>query len=58
MSLIKGFDEGIGLIGEGGKVTLYIPYFLAYGKNGRPPQIPPYSDLIFEIELLEVKKDN
>ena len=58
MSLIKGFDEGIGMIGEGGKVTLYIPYFLAYGKNGRPPQIPPYSDLIFEIELLEVKKDN
>lgn len=58
MSLIKGFDEGIGLIGEGGKVTLYIPYFLAYGKNGRPPQIPPYSDLIFEIELLEVKQDN
>ncbi len=58
MSLIKGFDEGIGLIGEGGKITLYIPYFLAYGKNGRPPQIPAYSDLIFEIELLEVKKDN
>lgn len=55
MSLIKGFDEGIGLIGEGGKVTLYIPYHLAYGSRGRPPHIPPYSDLIFEIELLSVK---
>jgi peptidylprolyl isomerase len=56
MSLIKGFDEGIGLIGEGGKITLYIPYFLAYGANGRPPQIPAYADLIFEIELLSVTK--
>jgi cyclophilin family peptidyl-prolyl cis-trans isomerase len=58
MSLIKGFDEGIALIGEKGSVTLYIPYFLAYGKNGRPPKIPPYADLIFEIELLSVEKEN
>lgn len=57
MSLIKGFDEGIGLIGEGGKATLYIPYFLAYGKNGRPPKIPPYADLIFEIELVSVQAE-
>lgn len=57
MSLIKGFDEGIALVGEGGKVTLYIPYFLAYGKNGRPPQIPPYADLIFEIEMVAVQAE-
>lgn len=58
MSLIKGFDEGVGLVGEGGKITLYIPYFLAYGKNGRPPKIPPYADLIFEIEILSVESDS
>lgn len=54
--LIKGFDEGIALVGEGGEVTVYIPYFLGYGKRGKRPQIPPYADLIFEIELLSVEK--
>jgi len=54
--LIKGFDEGVGLVGEGGEITVYIPYYLGYGKRGKRPQIPPYADLIFEIELLSVEK--
>jgi peptidylprolyl isomerase len=40
---------------EGGKATLIIPYQMAYGAAGRPPQIPAKSDLIFDIELIKVK---
>jgi hypothetical protein len=49
--MIPGFEEGIKLLGKGGKAKLYIPYRLAYGPAGRPG-IPPYSDLIFEIEMM------
>lgn len=56
MSLIPGFNEGVGLSKEGTKIDLYIPYYLAYGKNGRRPTIPPYSDLIFKIEVLKLTK--
>lgn len=52
--LIPGFTEGVGLVKEGMKITLFIPYYLAYGENGRRPSIPPYSDLIFEMEILDV----
>lgn len=52
--MIPGFEEGIGLIGKGGKAKLFIPYFQAYGKNGRPGAIPPYSDLVFDIEIMDL----
>jgi len=52
--MIPGFEEGITLIKEGGKILLFIPYYNAYGKQVRPGAIPPYSDLVFEIELLQV----
>jgi FKBP-type peptidyl-prolyl cis-trans isomerase len=51
--MIPGFEEGITYIQEGGKILLIIPYYNAYGKQGRPGAIPPYSDLVFEIELLK-----
>lgn len=55
--MIPGFEEGITLIKEGGKILLFIPYYNAYGKQGRPGSIPAYSDLVFEIELLQVTAD-
>ncbi|HLW29642.1 MAG TPA: peptidylprolyl isomerase [Brumimicrobium sp.] len=54
--LIPGFNEGVGLSKKGTKIDLYIPYFLAYGVSGRGAQIPPYSDLIFHIEVLNLEK--
>jgi hypothetical protein len=56
MGLIPGFNEGVGLSKQGMKINLYIPYYLGYGPQGRMPTIPPYSDLIFELEILEVTK--
>jgi FKBP-type peptidyl-prolyl cis-trans isomerase len=52
--VIKGWTEGLQLIGEGGKITLYVPSELGYGDAGYPPVIPPSSTLIFEIELLNI----
>jgi peptidyl-prolyl cis-trans isomerase A (cyclophilin A) len=53
--MIPGFEEGISLIGKGGKAMVIIPYFQAYGKAGRPGAIPPFSDLVFEIEIVNIK---
>ncbi|QVL34866.1 FKBP-type peptidyl-prolyl cis-trans isomerase [Telmatocola sphagniphila] len=53
--LIKGWQVGIPGMKPGGVRRLYIPYDLAYGAAGRPPQIPAKADLIFEIELFDGK---
>ena len=53
--VIAGWTEGLGLLGEGGKATLYIPSDLAYGENGNR-NIEPNSTLIFEVEVLKVGK--
>lgn len=52
-SVVKGWTEGLQLIGEGGKIELYIPAELAYGENGRPG-IEPNSTLLFDIDLVHV----
>ena len=52
--VIQGWDEGIALLKEGGKAKLHIPWELAYGAAGRGP-IAPKSNLIFDVELIEVK---
>ncbi len=53
--VIRGWTEGLGLIGEGGKITLYIPSELAYGSRGQG-SIAPNSVLLFDVEVLKVSK--
>ena len=53
--VIKGWTEGLGLLGEGGKATLYIPANLAYGERGNR-NIEPNSVLVFDVEVLKVGK--
>ncbi len=52
--VIPGWTEGMQLMPAGSKYRFFIPYQLAYGERGAGQDIPPYSTLIFEIELLKV----
>ncbi len=56
-NVIRGWVEGLQLMKEGSKVMLYIPYDLAYGERGAGNVIKPFETLIFEVELLEVIKE-
>ena len=52
--VIPGWTEGLQLLGEGGKTTLYVPSQLGYGERGANG-IDPYSTLVFDIQLDSVK---
>ena len=52
--VIKGWGEGLQLVGKGGKITLWIPSELAYGSRGAGTDIGPNEALRFDVELLDV----
>ncbi|GAB6069655.1 FKBP-type peptidyl-prolyl cis-trans isomerase [Thiomicrorhabdus hydrogeniphila] len=52
--VIPGWTEALQLMPTGSKWRLYIPQNLAYGAQGSGGKIPPYSALVFDVELLEI----
>ncbi|MBR6803972.1 MAG: FKBP-type peptidyl-prolyl cis-trans isomerase, partial [Paludibacteraceae bacterium] len=52
--VIAGWVEALQLMSVGSKWRLYIPYRLGYGEHGAGSSIPPYSTLIFDVELLDI----
>lgn len=56
--VIPGWDEGIALMSKGEKGVLYIPYYLAYGDRQAGDKIVPFSNLMFEVELVDFEDIN
>ena len=55
--VIEGLEEGLGLMGNGDKALFIVPSKLAFGASGSSTGIvPPFTSLIFEVEVLDVKK--
>ncbi|TCN81502.1 FKBP-type peptidyl-prolyl cis-trans isomerase [Shewanella fodinae] len=52
--VIAGWTEALQLMPVGSKYKLYVPHHLAYGERGAGAAIPPYSTLVFEVELLDI----
>ena len=52
--VIPGWTEGVQLMKEGAKYRFTIPYLLAYGEQGAGASIPPFSTLVFDVELIKV----
>ena len=53
--VIPGWDEAIVYLNKGAKATLYIPAMLAYGPNAQGEKLPAFSDLVFDIEVMDVR---
>ncbi|CAL1127935.1 unnamed protein product [Cladocopium goreaui] len=54
--VIRGWDEGVIRMSLGEKAKLEITSDFAYGRQGAPGVIPPYADLVFEVELLAINE--
>jgi FKBP-type peptidyl-prolyl cis-trans isomerase FklB len=54
--VIAGWTEGLQLMSIGSKYKLFIPYHLGYGEHGAGASIPPYSALVFTVELLGINE--
>jgi FKBP-type peptidyl-prolyl cis-trans isomerase FklB len=52
--VIPGWTEALQMMPVGAKWRLYVPYHLAYGERGAGSKIPPYSALVFDVELLDI----
>lgn len=55
--VIQGWCEGVKMVGEGGQITMVVPYSLAYGENGSGI-IPPYSTLVYDVDVLTVQSSD
>ncbi len=55
-AVIKGWEETIKLMSKGGKAWMLIPSNLGYGDYERRKELKPYSPLVFELELVDIKK--
>jgi len=55
--VIKCWTEGVAMMKVGGKAKLVCPSDIAYGDRGAPPKIKPGSTLVFDVELLEIVKN-
>ncbi|WP_374951791.1 FKBP-type peptidyl-prolyl cis-trans isomerase [Mucilaginibacter sp.] len=55
-AVIAGWDEGLQLLNEGSKATFIIPSNLGYGDRGSGEAIPPFSTLVFDVELVKVNR--
>lgn len=53
--VIKGWEEALPYFGKGGKGTIYIPAMLGYGPQGSQGEIPPFANLVFDIEVKDVQ---
>ena len=54
--VIRGWDEGVAGMRRGGKRELHIPAWLGYGEAGAGRVIPPGASLVFEVELLDIRR--
>jgi len=54
--VIRGWDEGVQGMKEGGQRTLIIPSEMGYGASGAGDDIPPHATLVFDVKLLKVIK--